>query len=226
MSGFTSAMGLSAAGTGTTAAGDIMGGIAASKADKFNEQVALQNAALAKQNAALEGGIGEANYGMAGLKTAQEVGGIKDAQSGRGVDVNSGSAKMVQQSQSEMGMLNQANIRSNAARAAYGFEVQAVGDENQAALDKAKASNDMAGAIGQAGAALFKGGGNLATYGDGPTGGDSSGIIQDVSQPITIDNNQVALGQIDNDSSQAGLMSGDPSVTQINNALFNSGSTR
>lgn len=207
---------LTALGAGGSAIGDIMAGVTASKADKYNAKVALQNAKLATQNAALEGGIGEANYGMAGLKTQQEVGGIKAAQAGRGVDVNSGSAKAVQSSQAEMGMLNQANIRSNAARAAYGFEVQATGFQNQAALDKAKGSADIMGGISQAGAGLLKGAGTLAEYGGGPTGGDTPGVVIPPSSPINVSEAEAQAGTVDN----SGMMSGDPSITQVNQSLF------
>ncbi len=176
MGSYLTPQNMTALGGGLGAIGSIQQGVAASKADKYNAQVAQQNAALATQNAALEGAIGEANVGLAGLKTQQQVGAIKATQAGRGVDVNTGSAKAVQTSQAETGMLDAANIRSNAARQAYGFEVQATGFENDANLDKANAGKDMTAGVMNAGTALTKAGGEISEYngGDGPTSGDTT----------------------------------------------------
>ncbi len=213
---------MTAIGGGVSALGSIMGGVSASRSDKYNAKVAEENAALAKQNAAFEGAIGESNVGLAGLKTKQEFGAIKAAQAAHGVDVNTGSAKAVQNSQAETGMLNAANIRSNAARQAYGFEVQATGYENQANLDKASARNDIYTGIGNAGAGLIKTAGQINTYGggDGPTADSAARYV--ASSPAA---------QVDTDVKSESLLGGSPSSSSafnnmlIDNGLFNAGST-
>lgn len=158
--------------TGASALGSIMQGVSASKSDKYNAQIALQNAALAKQNAAYAGAIGESDVGIQGLKTRQDVGDIKAAEAGHGVDVNTGSAKAVQNSASELGMQSAMNIRSQAARQAYGFETQETGFQNEATLDKSKAGNDLIAGLQNAGTAAAKGANELNIY--GPIGGDTA----------------------------------------------------
>lgn len=164
---------MAAAGTGTSALGSIMQGVSASKSDKYNAQIAAENAKLATQNAALEGAVGESDVGIQGLKTRQDVGDIKAAEAGHGVDVNTGSAKAVQNSASELGMQSAMNIRSQAARQAYGLETQSVGFQNESALDKSKAGNDLIAGLQGASAAAAKGANELNMYGTGPTGGDA-----------------------------------------------------
>ena len=185
--------------TGASALGSIQQGVAASKADKYNAQVATQNAALAKQNAAWEGAIGESDVGLQGLKTRQDVGDIKAAIAGHGVDVNTGSAKAVQNSAAELGKLSAMNIRSQAARQAYGFETQATGFQNESALDKSKAGNDLIAGLQGAGAAASKGANELNFYGasqpSSPTGGDTAVDASTLSgQEIGV-NNGVLSGQ-------------------------------
>lgn len=221
MGSYLTPQNLQLGGTATGMLGSIMGGVAASRSDRFNAKIAEQNAALDTQNAALEGGIGEADFGLAGMKTRQEVGNIKAAQAGRGIDVNTGSAKDVQRSQAEIGMLNALNIRSNAARAAYGYETEAVGFKNQAALDKARAGFDMSAGLTNAGTIAAKAtldpSSSLYIGGSGPTGGDTSGS--------DIELNPSAL-QADN----SGFLSSEPTLDEysrqmLNNGLFNAGST-
>lgn len=203
MGSYLTSQNLTAAGTGIGAIGAIQQGVAASRADKYNAQIAEQNASLAKQNADLAGGIGEQDVGLAGIKTREQVGAIKAAQAGNGIDVNTGSAKAVQISQAETGLLNAMNIRSNAARQAYGFETQAVGFENEANIDRSKAKNDMtAGMMGGISKAVT-GLGEYELNKGGPTGGD----------------------YIPSTSDQFGLMSSQPfpSVSSVSKGIFNSG---
>lgn len=134
---------------GLQALGSIMQGNASAGAANFNAKVADQNAQLATQKAAWAGAEGEQKVGIAGLQAKQTQGNIKVAQATNNVDVNSGSALAVQQSQRQAAQLNLANIRSNAAREAFGYETQAVGYRNQASLDRASAKNArMAGYVG------------------------------------------------------------------------------
>ncbi len=130
---------------GLQAAGAIQQGNAQAAAAGYNAKIALRNADIATQNAALEGATGEANAAEAERQAQQTGGAIKVGQAANNVDVNSGSAKDVQRSQAKMSMLNEMNIRSNAAGAAYGFETKAPSDVMQSQLDRMQQSADNTG---------------------------------------------------------------------------------
>ena len=136
------ALALTAGATG--AAGSISSGYAQAASANYNAKVAQANAQLATQNAQWEGAEGEQNVGVAGLKVQGQEGAVKVGEAANNVDIKSGSAVDVQKSVAEQGMLNEMNIRSNAARASYGFEATAAGDTAQAALDKSQACKDIA----------------------------------------------------------------------------------
>src|SRR6185312_13605871 len=70
---------------------------------------------------------------------------IKAAEASGNVDVNSGSASDVQQSQRELGELNTATVASNAALQAYGYRAQASYFEGQSNLYSDEATGDIAG---------------------------------------------------------------------------------
>lgn len=143
---------LAIAAAATTAYGAEQSANAQAQAAKYNANVAEQNAKLSTQNAEWTGAEGEQQTGLAGIKSQQTEGAIKTAQAANNVDINSGSALSVQKSQDQSGLLNQSNTRSNAARTAYGFEVQASQGVGQAQLDRFAASSDQtAGNIGAAG---------------------------------------------------------------------------
>jgi hypothetical protein len=146
---------LSLAAGGVQAIGNIQSSQAQASAAGYNAKIAGMNAQLATQQAGYEGAVGEQKVGEAGLKAEAEAGKVKVNQAANNIDVNSGSAVGVQKSQSEMAMLNEMNIRSNAARSAYGYETQAAGDVAQANLDRAQQSSDKtAGYVGAAGSLL------------------------------------------------------------------------
>lgn len=152
------------AGAGMSAIGSIRAGQAQAASAEYNAKIAEMNSKLATQNAAWSGAEGEQQAGIAGLKAQEQAGAIKTAQAANNVDVNTGSAVGVQKSQAELAMLNEMNIRSNAARQAYGFETQAAGDTAQAALDKSQAKQDkISGYIGAAGS-LLGGAGSASMY--------------------------------------------------------------
>lgn len=168
----TAALGSAALG----AAGTIASSQAQAASAGYNSKIASQNSGLATQNAALVGAQGEADVGVQGAKNAAQEGSILANQGASGVDVNSGSAVAVRQSAAKVGMLNELNIRSQAAQKAYGFQVNAASDTAQANLDSAQSSQDKtAGYIGAgtsilggvAQASMFS---NLLAAGD-PTGG-------------------------------------------------------
>lgn len=127
---------------GLSALGSIAQGKAASASAKFNSQIEANNAEIAKQNAAFASQEGAANTAAEQQKTRATVGAIKAAQAANGVDVNTGSAVDVRSSASALGELNAINIRSNAARQAYGYQTQSTSAQSQSALDKQQAKYD------------------------------------------------------------------------------------
>lgn len=162
---------LLAGSAGAGALGSIQQGYAQAGAAKYNAAVAEQNAQLATQNAQWTGAEGEQQAAIAGLQTQATAGAQKTRQAANNVDVNSGSAAAVRAGTAEAGQLNQMNIRSNAARQAYGFETQAAGYEGQAALDKSQASQDVAAGFIGAGTKGLTGAALASEYGGG---GDST----------------------------------------------------
>jgi hypothetical protein len=101
-------------------------------ADQFKSQeymyqagVALFNQKTALQNADYTRFAGEVDAQEEGMKVRAQIGETKATQSASGLDVASGSTVAVRQSEQEVGDENVALIRSDAAKKAYGFEVQA-----------------------------------------------------------------------------------------------------
>lgn len=152
----------SVASAGIGAFGAIRQGQAASESASYQSTIAANNAKIATQNASFQGAEGDANAAAKELQTRGKVGAITAAQGANGLDVNSGSAVDVRQSAAELGQLDAMTIRSNAARAAYGYQTQATSDQAQSALDKSTAKNDAtAGYISGAGT-LLSGAGSAA----------------------------------------------------------------
>jgi len=151
----TAALVAGAVGAGTSAIGTIEGGQATANAASYNAQVAKNNAVVATQNAQFTMASGQERAQAESLKNAQTAGKIKASQAASGIDVNSGSAVNVQQSQREEGELDTQTTLSNAALTAYGYRTQAVNDTAQAGLETEEAEQAPIGAdIGAAGGLL------------------------------------------------------------------------
>lgn len=159
--------GASMAGTGIQgllgAFGANMKGEADASAYQYQAGVARINEGIAKSNADYERHVGEVQAQQSGMKTAQDIGGTKAAQSGSGVDVDKGSAAAVRDTQLEVGQYDQAMIRSNAARKAYGFEVEATSEEAKARMADAAASNAKTGGMLGALTSLISAGGSVSS---------------------------------------------------------------
>ncbi len=142
-------------GTAVSAGGAVLGGIAQSNAASYQAKVAENNAQIAKQNATYALQAGEAKTEQAGLKAAEEGGAVKTALAANNVDVNTGSAKDVEASTREKGVLNEETTANDAELKAYGYQTQATGFEAQAGLDNATAAEAPIGAaIGATGSLL------------------------------------------------------------------------
>jgi hypothetical protein len=142
---------LTAASMGTSILGGILGasgasaqGSAASQMGMYQAGIAMQNAAIARQNAAYESAQGEQSAAKYGMGARQRMGEIVGAQSASGLDVGSGSNKAVQESQHLVSSMDMAQIRANAAKASFDYQVQAKSFDQQAMLDVMGAQNAKA----------------------------------------------------------------------------------
>jgi hypothetical protein len=133
-------MGAALAVTGLIGGGiSALGGMQSAEAQKQNlfyqAAVAANNAQIARQNAEMETQTGQSQMTMEGMKNRSIIGTMKAGQAASGVDVNTGSFVNARAGAAEIGALNQATIGSNAARKAYGFQVQAMNDLAQSQMD-------------------------------------------------------------------------------------------
>lgn len=171
----------SIAGAGVGALGAIKQGQAEKSSAEYNAQIAANNAKLATQNAGFAAKEGEAQAEASSLKTRAQVGGIVANQGAAGVDVNTGSAVDVRSSAAQLGELSALDIRSNAARQAYGYQTESTGSTAQSQLDKMQGANaGPAGSI-NAGATLLGGLGSASTNYTGFLNKNGFGASSDIT---------------------------------------------
>ena len=83
------------------------------------------------------------------MRTRAQIGATRAAMAAGNLDINRGSAQAVQQSETAIGQQNQAIIRADAAKKAYGFEVESAQDAAQSQIDQYSAATSLtAGKIG------------------------------------------------------------------------------
>lgn len=145
--------------------GQIEAGQAQANASHYNAQVAFNNAAYASAS-------GSAQAEAESLKNAQVGGLIKASQAANNIDVNSGSAVKVQQSQREAGNVDTATVENNALLTAYGYKQQGI-LQNQEAAQATLGAGLQAGGTFAEGATQFVGG---AALGGGFGGGGGGGL--------------------------------------------------
>ena len=134
-------MGVTFLGGITSAIGAFVQGQAQQEMYNYQAGVARLNAQIADQNATYTRQVGELQAAQAGLAGAQRMGQIRAAQGASGLDVNTGSAKQVQQSQGQITSMDMTAIRSNAAKTAYNYEVEGTQYIAQANLDTVAGKN-------------------------------------------------------------------------------------
>lgn len=150
-------------GAATSAVGVIQQGEAAKKSADYNAEVAANNAKIADQNAKWAGHAGEQQAAIQQQKTRAAVGAMLADQGASGVDVESESSKNTRASAAELGQLDAMTIRSNAARQAYGYEVDSSNSTAQSQLDKFQGENAKSASNINAGSTLLSGLGSAAT---------------------------------------------------------------
>lgn len=167
-------VGVSAVGIGLQAYGQHKAGesakdsaVAAAKASESQAQLADFNADVAKIQAqdALDRGDQEANAFRSQVRGA--IGTQRTAQAASGIDVSFGTSVDVQADAAYLGKLDEMQIRSNATRAAWGYDVTSLNYREQA-----KIARDTGQAqIAQGNAAATAG--NIAAVGTIATGAGS-----------------------------------------------------
>ena len=153
----------SIAGAGIGAAGALSKG--SSEAGMYNYQagVADINSKIAKQNAAWSLGAGGVQAEQLGQKQAQRMGAIKAGQGANGLDVNSGSASGVRTSQTQTDEQDQGIVQTNAARRAYGYEVESAKFDADAAAARASGENAKTAGMFGAMSSLISGASSVAS---------------------------------------------------------------
>lgn len=182
MTGATSATATIAAiaavgSAGLGAVGAIEQGKAASASAGYNAEVAANNAKIATQNASLAGAQGEQQVAKAGAETRAKVGATLTAQGASGIDVGSGSAVDIRESESKLGMLSALNVRSQAAQQAYGYQTQSAAFTGQQGLDVSQQKSAQTAGDITAGADILGGIGKASQFTSFMSGGDPTAGI-------------------------------------------------
>lgn len=139
----TIAGGTAVGGAVTSAIGSLFGGQAQANLMRYQAGVAEINAKIAKQDAAYAREAGEVEAQQVGMRTRAEVGATRAGIGAGNIDISSGSAARVIQSETAIGAENQAITRANAAKRAYGFEVKGAEDVAQAGAYRMGATTSL-----------------------------------------------------------------------------------
>lgn len=156
------AAGIGAVGIGASLAGGLLSAYGSERAGQSQQQmynyqarVAQINAQIDKQNADWERNKGEIEAIQYGLKAGQQYGQIVAAQGASNIDIATGSSAEVRRSQRVITAMDTAQIRTNAAKVAYDYDVKSAMDLNQSTLDvMAGQTAKIAGDIGAASSIL------------------------------------------------------------------------
>lgn len=139
------------AGGAVSAMGAQQQAEASAASNRYQSQVAANNALIAQQNAQYAREAGQAAAYQNQYKIRRAIGEQKAQQGASGIDVNSGSPLDVRVSTAELGELDTLTLLNNAEREAYGYESQATNFMAQSRLDLMEADNDRtAGKFGVA----------------------------------------------------------------------------
>jgi hypothetical protein len=169
----------------TAVASAVMQGIqaknaaqAAKQAADYNAQVANNNAIIDAQqrSSTLQQGEAEAHKSM--RDQAQMIGAQRAQMAANGIDLTQGSAQDLLASTKFLGGIDVNTIQSNAARQAWGYEVQGMNDKNAATMETWKANSINPSQIGAmaAGQSLLSSiGGAASSYASAVGGGGKIG---------------------------------------------------
>jgi|SRR5262245_1784367 len=99
---------------------------------RYQAAVSLLNKQISKQNAAYARDVGEVQAQQVGMKSRAEQGEMIAFQGSSGLSVAGGSATRVREGMMELGYYDQMQVRSSAAKTAYGYEIEATMHQAQA----------------------------------------------------------------------------------------------
>lgn len=156
-------MAASAAGSGVSAMGAAYSGSAQANMYNYQAGVARLNKQIADQNASYEVALGEQRAQKVAIEGAAKTATITAGAGASGLDIASGSKAEVIASSEKIAQYSEAVTRSDAARRAYGYEVQATGFEAQAALDTSAARTARTASEFQVASSIIGGVGSVAT---------------------------------------------------------------
>lgn len=117
---------------------------AASLRGRFQNDVAERNAQLAEMQREDALNRGSLEEDRARGETAQAIASGRASAAAQGIDVNSGSAVAVRASQQLVGDIDATTIRNNAAREAWGYDVEAANQRMQGKLALLAGENEAA----------------------------------------------------------------------------------
>jgi type II secretory pathway component PulM len=128
-------------------ASDLFNAYSSMEKGKYLDKVSKQNAAMSNQAAddALARGAVKADEQR--ITTQEVIGTQRAGFAANGIDVNSGSAGQVQNDSAALGELDALTIMNNAAREAYGYQVQAIDQRQQGKLAKYAGKMEAIGSI-------------------------------------------------------------------------------
>ena len=175
-------------GLGSTIFGGILQAQGASAAGAAQEQqnyyqagVAELNSQIAKQNRDFAFNQGEQQAQKFGLAAGERAGQIVASQASAGMDVNTGSNRSVQQSQHYVDLQDLTQIRSNAAKVAYDYDVQSVNFDKQAGLYKLAGTDAAKAGQTKAEASIV---GTVGSVASKWTQGSQVGLFNDVGSTL------------------------------------------
>lgn len=168
-------LGMAASGGGSliSAFGALSGGQSQSQMYGYQAGMAQLKQKIDLQNRDYAYATGETEAQRYGMQARSRMGAIRAGIGASGIDIGSGSKADIQTSQQTVTDIDMAQIRNNAARRAYGFEIEAANDAAQADLyTKAAADSKQSGLIKALGSLVS----GTASVADKWIQGQSSGL--------------------------------------------------
>lgn len=143
--------------TAMSVMGGIQQGRAAEAQGKYQAQVAMNNAALAKQQSDDAIARGKEEEQAHRRRVAQTVGAQRANIAGSGFDLGDATSQDILGDTAKWGEIDAFTIRDNAKREAWGYEVQATNYQADAQLSRARGESEKQGSYWKAGSDLFGG---------------------------------------------------------------------
>ncbi len=159
------AVGIAVTSAAVTGVSSAMQADAQKQAANYNSQVAANNAKIALQQRSSSLQQGDVAAQQSQMHQAQVLGAQRASLAANGVDLTQGSAQDLLSSTKFLGAQDVNTIQSNAARTAWGYDVQGMNDSANSQLLKWQADNTNPAAIGAmaAGGSLLTSAGSFAS---------------------------------------------------------------